>query len=58
MNESQKSAEQTELELSLVEAKTEPVDFTSEISLGLESIPSTSSSSQDILPLDSKTKTR
>ena len=56
MNKGQNSAEQTELELSLVEAKTEPVDFNSEISLGLESIPSTSSSSQDILPLESKTK--
>ena len=55
MNEGQKSSEQTELELSLVETKTEPVDFNSEISLGLESIPTTSSSSQDIPP-DSKTK--
>ena len=39
-----------------MDAKTEPVEFNSEISLGVESLPSTSSSSQDLLSVDSKTK--
>merc|ERR1711936_1422564 len=32
-----------------VESKTEPEDFTSEVSLGMESLPSTSSASTDLL---------
>ena len=48
--ESEKSVEQTELELNLVDAKTEPVEF------NLESLPSISSSSQDLLSVDTKTK--
>ena len=52
--EDPKSTDQTESELTSdlvlpVESKTEPEDFTSEISLGMESLPSTSAASTDLL---------
>ena len=39
----------------LVETKLEPLEFSSEISLGLESLPSSSSSSQDLLSSSTST---
>ena len=41
----------------LVETKLEPLEFSSEISLGLESLPSSSSSSQDLLSSSTSTYT-
>ena len=61
--EDPKSTDQTESELTSdlvlpVESKTEPEDFTSEISLGMESLPSTSSASTDLLSVPEVSKTK
>ena len=61
--EDPKSTDQTESELTSdlvlpVESKTEPEDFTSEVSLGIESLPSTSSASTDLLSVPEVSKTK
>ena len=61
--EDPKSTDHTESELTSdlvlpVESKTEPEDFTSEISLGMESLPSTSSASTDLLSVPEVSKTK
>ena len=61
--EDPKSTDQTESELTSdlvlpVESKTEPEDFTSEVFLGMESLPSTSSASTDLLSVPEVSKTK
>ena len=61
--ENPKSTDHTESELTSdlvlpVESKTEPEDFTSEVSLGMESLPSTSSASTDLLSVPEVSKTK